>query len=162
MTYLIRFIKKVLPIVIALVLLQMFMVVESQAAPPAGGGGNYHDGQYYRVRYGDTLFSISRRFYVNPYQIARVNGLRNPNYIYAGQVLYIPSGGDCYSGCGRGYDRSRDYGQDCYSGCGRDYGRSRFSQGYGYDRTGYYYDANYSHGEYKRYSYTCGYYYNCY
>jgi LysM repeat protein len=186
MKHILPILKKVLPIVIALVLLQMVIVPASQAAPPASGGGNYGGGNYncgncYRVKYGDTLFSIGRRFHVNPYYIAQVNGLYNPNHIYAGQFLRIPSGyGDCYQGCGRGnygsgyygqdcnfgcgrgYDRYNSRWQDCNSGCGNDYGRSKFSQGYGYDYSGYYYDANYNQGGYNRYSYTCGYYYNCY
>lgn len=57
-----------------------------------GGGWNNCQGNCYRVRYGDTLFSIGRRFNVNPWYIAQVNGLQNPNWIYAGQRLYIPSG----------------------------------------------------------------------
>lgn len=78
--------KKVLPIVLAVILLQAVYVTNSQAAPPASGGC------YHRVSYGETLFSIGRRYGVNPYAIARTNSLYNPNYIYAGQVLCIPSG----------------------------------------------------------------------
>jgi LysM repeat protein len=49
---------------------------------------------YHTVRYGETLFSIGRLYGVNPYAIARANGLANPNRIYAGQMLLIPQGGD--------------------------------------------------------------------
>lgn len=193
--------KKLLIFVFVVTLLQLGVVSASQAAPPTSGGN------YYTVRYGDTLFSIGRHYGVNPYQIAHVNGLRDPNHIYAGQVLYIPSGygyddhsGNCYNNCGQwdncgggcnqqGYDRSRqdwnncndncgwqDNRQDwnnCGSGCGRNdrgpqpgWGNcgsgcgSRTIQGYGYDYAGYYYYSHYP--SYKRYSYTCGYYYNCY
>lgn len=45
----------------------------------------------YTVRPADTLFSISRRFRVNPFRIAAVNGIPNPNRIFAGQRLVIPN-----------------------------------------------------------------------
>lgn len=44
----------------------------------------------YVVQYGDTLYSISRRFGVTVWQMASYNNIANPNYIYAGQVLLIP------------------------------------------------------------------------
>lgn len=139
--------KKILPIVAVVVLLMLFVAPTASAAPPAWGGDC--GGSYHCVRYGETLFSIGRQYGVNPYYIARVNGLRNPNYIYAGQVLYIPSG------------HHRPYYNDCrYSRCGYDYQRPHYRSGYGYDYSGYYYDGYYP--RYKRYSYTCGYYYNCY
>ena len=51
------------------------------------------DPGYHVVRAGETLFSIGRLYGVNPYVIAQVNGLPNPNYIRIGQVLYIPGSG---------------------------------------------------------------------
>jgi LysM repeat protein len=47
----------------------------------------------YVVQRGDTLFAIGRRFGVNPYDIARANNIINPNLIYPGQSLIIPTGG---------------------------------------------------------------------
>jgi hypothetical protein len=44
------------------------------------------------VRAGETLYSIGRRYGVSASSIAAVNGLANPNYIWIGQVLRIPSG----------------------------------------------------------------------
>ncbi len=142
--------KKLVPLIIALVLL-LLIVPASYAAPPADGG----DGScYHTVQYGETLFSIGRLYGVNPYQIARVNGLQNPNYIYAGQVLYIPSGqgytpptyGNKYPHHHRNPNQGGNYPPPDY--------------GHGYDYSGYYY---YSYSpNYQRYSYTCGYYYNCY
>jgi len=44
------------------------------------------------VRAGETLSSIGRRYGVSASGIAAVNGLANPNYIWIGQVLRIPSG----------------------------------------------------------------------
>jgi rare lipoprotein A len=47
----------------------------------------------YIVQAGDTLWSIGRkRFHVDPYQIARDNGLTNPNMIRPGQKLLIQPG----------------------------------------------------------------------
>lgn len=54
-------------------------------APPPGGACTY------TVRYGDTLFSIARRFGVPVGQIARANSIRNINHIYVGQRLFIPN-----------------------------------------------------------------------
>ena len=45
------------------------------------------------VRPGETLYSIGRLHGVNPYDIAALNGLANPNYIYVGQRLRIPGTG---------------------------------------------------------------------
>ncbi len=42
------------------------------------------------VRWGETLYSIARRYGTCIQTIAAANGLRNPNYIWAGQRLHIP------------------------------------------------------------------------
>ena len=170
--------KKILPIIAVVVLLMLFMAPAASAAPPAWGGGDC-GGSYHCVQWGETLYSIGRMYDKDPYYIAQANGLYNPNHIYAGQVLYIPPDGPSYpwyghypmgckdDGCGD-YGRPRPtpygYGNDCNDyGCG-DYGRPRptpyYNQGYGYDYSGYYYEGYYP--KYKRYSYTCGYYNNCY
>jgi LysM repeat protein len=47
-------------------------------------------GYWYTVRWGDTLNSIAWRSGVSVWAIAQANGLYNPNYIYAGQALWIP------------------------------------------------------------------------
>ena len=47
-------------------------------------------GVWYTVRHGDTLSGIAWRTGVSPWRLASVNGLQNPNLIYAGQKLYIP------------------------------------------------------------------------
>lgn len=142
--------KRIIPVlkitmlvILTLVLLQVVSVSESQAAPPAGGG------IYHTVQYGETLFSIGRLYGVNPYRISETNGLANPNCIYAGQVLYIPASDGWTS------PPKPPVNRPCQSpGCGYP------SYGHGYDQTGYYYWHSYPN--YRRYSYTCGYYYNCY
>jgi len=73
-------------IILAVVLiLGLLTTAVSYAAPPAYGP------IYHYVRYGETLASIGRLYGVNAYAIARANGIWNPNRIYAGQVLLIPS-----------------------------------------------------------------------
>jgi LysM repeat protein len=47
-------------------------------------------GFWYIVRYGDTLSGLAWRFGRSQWAIANANGIRNPNWIYAGQRLYIP------------------------------------------------------------------------
>jgi LysM repeat protein len=59
---------------------------------PSGPGPVHGGGTIYVVRRGDTLSRIAFRYGVNVWAIVRANGLRNPNYIYAGQRLVIPSG----------------------------------------------------------------------
>ncbi len=46
----------------------------------------------YRVRRGDTLASISRRFGVSAGDLARVNRISNPNQIHPGQLIELPGG----------------------------------------------------------------------
>ncbi len=46
----------------------------------------------YRVQWGDTLYRIARRFGTTVQAIAALNGIVNPNLIYAGTVLRIPTG----------------------------------------------------------------------
>lgn len=49
-------------------------------------------GTTYVVKWGDTLYSIARRFGVTVNAIVAANGLTNPNFIRVGQVLIIPGG----------------------------------------------------------------------
>lgn len=51
------------------------------------------DGQFYTVRASDTLFTIARRFGVTVEQILAANPqIVNPNIIFVGQVICIPTG----------------------------------------------------------------------
>lgn len=146
--------KKILPIIAVVVLLMLFMAPAASAAPPAWGGnwGGDCGGVHHCVQWGETLHSIGRMYNKDPQFLAQVNGLHNPNRIFAGQILYIPPDGPPYP-----WFAHRPVG--CFDwGCG-DFGHPRPTP-YGYDGTGYYYESNYP--QYKRYSYTCGYYNNCY
>ena len=44
---------------------------------------------YYTVQRGDTLSSIARRYGVTVRYLVNLNGIRNPNLIYSGQVLKV-------------------------------------------------------------------------
>lgn len=93
-------------LVVCLLVAQLIIGATTAAAAPPAYGPTYH-----RVRWGETLSSIGRLYGVNAYAIARANGLANPNYIYAGQVLLIPTRGyypptrgySCYYPCYRSY-----------------------------------------------------------
>lgn len=52
----------------------------------------------YRVRSGDTLSTIARRFHTSVARIMRANNLRRSNYIKVGQTLKIPQTGVAASG----------------------------------------------------------------
>ncbi|MEG1523951.1 MAG: LysM domain-containing protein [Clostridia bacterium] len=55
-------------------------------------GGDY-DGYYfiYTIKRGDTLTKIAHRFETTVAILARINNISNPNRIYAGHKLLIPS-----------------------------------------------------------------------
>ncbi|MDX1520943.1 MAG: LysM domain-containing protein [Anaerolineae bacterium] len=152
---------KTLQIALAILLLQIMVSAPGYAAPSGGGepgsgppgGGDCASGMVnHTVRPGETIYSIARQYGVNPQTIIRANGLSNPDHIYVGQVLYIT----CSDGHGWAPTPKPkpDYGHK------PGYGYQYPTVGYGYDFTGYYYE--YYYPIYRRYSYTCGYHYNCY
>lgn len=64
--------------------------------PGGGGGGGGHGAWcrcWYIVRHGDTLSAIAWRHGTTVWTLVRMNGLANPNYIWAGQRLCVPCGG---------------------------------------------------------------------
>jgi LysM repeat protein len=81
--------KKMMIILAVVLILGLLTTTVGYAAPPAYGP------IYHCVRRGETLSSIGRLYGVNPYAIARANGIPNPNCIYAGQMLRIPTGQPC-------------------------------------------------------------------
>jgi LysM repeat protein len=66
--------------------------------PPSHGCNTVHI-----VRCGQTLSSIARMYGTSTWAIASANGLANPNFIFAGQRLFIPCGGAVpFHGCSIG------------------------------------------------------------
>lgn len=51
---------------------------------------------YYTVMAGDTLYSISKKFNVNPRLVSQLNGLKEEEYIYPNQTIIIPKKGIQY------------------------------------------------------------------
>jgi LysM repeat protein len=72
------------------VLLAMTLVLVLAAAPVNASPGR--GDVIHVVKVGETLSSIARQYGVSPDAIARANGITNPNLIYVGQRLVIPSG----------------------------------------------------------------------
>lgn len=64
-------------------------IARAPIAPSANAWGSC----WYIVRPGDNLFRIAIRHGVSYWYLAQINGLYNPNYIYAGQTLSVPCGG---------------------------------------------------------------------
>lgn len=62
---------------------------EEPAPAPVETGG-----EWYRIKWGDTLWDISNAYYKNPWLypvIAKENDIKNPDYILAGASIYIPA-----------------------------------------------------------------------
>ena len=64
---------------------------EGTTPPPAQPTPPPDNVTYYTVQPGDNLFRISLKFGVSWVEIAEANGVVNPNQIYTGQVLKIPT-----------------------------------------------------------------------
>ena len=58
----------------------------------SGGSSGSGGGSVHVVRWGETMYSIARRYGTSVRAILNANGLSNPNYIYAGQRLIISGG----------------------------------------------------------------------
>ncbi len=70
--------------------------------PSGGGGSQAGAGTLYTVQRGDTLAAIAYRYGTTAWAIANANGLANPNYIYPGQRLRIPTGSGTAPNAGGG------------------------------------------------------------
>jgi len=67
-------------------------------ATATGGGTVPPAGNIYIIQRGDTLSRIAARFNTTTATLAQLNGITNPNTIYAGQRLIIPVAGQDGSG----------------------------------------------------------------
>ncbi len=52
--------------------------------------------EYYKIKKGDTLYDIARRYNINPDLLASLNGLNNSDYIYPEQTILIPKSNYSY------------------------------------------------------------------
>ncbi|MFN2226843.1 MAG: LysM peptidoglycan-binding domain-containing protein, partial [Anaerolineae bacterium] len=81
-----------------------FIWVGQRLTIPGSGGGSTGGGStgggVHVVQRGETLYSIARRYSTSVNALVQANGLRNANYIYAGQRLTIPGGGGSSRGGG--------------------------------------------------------------
>jgi LysM repeat protein len=84
--------KKVLALLsrATLIVLLLVLLMGIAGVTPVLAASN--TGTIHVVRRGETLYSIARSYGVNMWTLARANGIANPNYIYAGQRLVIPTG----------------------------------------------------------------------
>jgi LysM repeat protein len=69
-----------------LIVLLLVLLISIAGVTPVLAASNIHV-----VQRGETLYSIARSYGVNMWTIARANGIANPNYIYTGQRLVIPT-----------------------------------------------------------------------
>lgn len=74
---------------IGLAIIVAVLLIAAFSGSAAAAGPVYHT-----VLPGQTLYSIAMYYGTSVWAVACANGLYNPNYIYAGQVLLIPGGWD--------------------------------------------------------------------
>jgi LysM repeat protein len=135
--------RKLIILLLAAAVLVVGLAATTRPAKAADGAKDCV--QYYWAWYGDTLSSIGARFGVDYRYLAKINGIKNPRVLYAGQVLCIPAYGSGYGAGGPYYYNTYGYGGPYY---------------YNY---GYYYNNNYGYGGpyyYNGYNYNYGNYYN--
>lgn len=82
---------------------------------------------YYRVKPGDTLWDIARRFFGSPFSWRRIfesnrGQISNPHWVNPGQVLEIPGGGSEAPEYRQQVERARQAGPGPKPGAGATYG----------------------------------------
>ena len=134
--------KRIMVVLAVVMVLTLALGVTSAGAQPMWG-------PWYHVHKGDTLIGIAMKFHTSPWAIAQANGIHNPNLIYAGQMLFIPSrmggwGGGMYPGGWGGGMYPGGWGGGMYPG---GYGGGMYPGGYG----GGMYPGGYGGGQYGMY-----------
>jgi LysM repeat protein len=97
-----------------------------------GGSASAAGPVYHTVQHGQTLYSIANHYHTSVWAIACANGIYNPNYIYAGQVLLISY--DKGHGCKpahKPYDKDYGKGDHGRPDYGKDYGKPDYGKDYG-------------------------------
>lgn len=69
-----------------------YIQIGQQICIPGTAGGTCPGGQLYTIKAGDTLFALATRFSVSVEAIQAANPGINPNALYIGQVICIPTG----------------------------------------------------------------------
>ena len=69
------------------------VIVVTATPSTSTGGGTTPGGNVYIVQRGDNLLNIARRFNTTVGTLAQLNGIANPNQIFAGQQLRLPGSG---------------------------------------------------------------------
>jgi LysM repeat protein len=82
--------RTVIPILLALLLVLTSTAWAAPAKKAPEAKKDVCGSCTYRVKKGDTLYSIGRRFGTSVRTLQRCNGIRNANRIYAGQRLVVP------------------------------------------------------------------------
>jgi hypothetical protein len=91
-------------------------------------GGRYANYVRYRVRWGDTLRKIANRFGISLFALIAANRqILNPNLIFPGQVINLPSGYGQNGYYMQGQNAYRMQGQNSYHMQGQLYGQNGYS-----------------------------------
>jgi N-acetylmuramoyl-L-alanine amidase len=69
------------------------VIGQTLKVPGRSGGGGGGGASTHTIRPGQSLSGIAKRYGVSAQRLAEVNGIRNPNLIFAGQTLKVPSKG---------------------------------------------------------------------
>jgi LysM repeat protein len=67
------------------------VVVKPNVSRPAVSSDAVDSGKRYTIKSGDTLWRISNRYKVSRDSILKLNGIKDPNKLYAGREIKIPS-----------------------------------------------------------------------
>jgi LysM repeat protein len=70
------------------------LTIPGRGSAPSPSSQPAPSGRTYTVQRGDTLGAIARRYGLSTWALAQANGIRNASFIYVGQVLRIPDGGN--------------------------------------------------------------------
>lgn len=70
----------------------MLLVAAPASASPVSSAGGSGCEQFYTIHRGDTLFRIATRFGTSTWALANLNGIHNPDRIYAGQTICVRAG----------------------------------------------------------------------
>ncbi len=85
--------RRVYALLCLVAIVAMLLVAAPASAAPAASSGGSGCGQFYTVRYGDTLYRIAVRFGTTVSALMNLNGITNPNRIIAGQTICVKPGG---------------------------------------------------------------------